>query len=79
MEQEFALFKQSYTDMSFVEVRPTIDANGEIQYPTKRDYINAWKVVVENSSHRRYFGVYYTGMSQVGTGNWVVLPDNPGA
>lgn len=77
MEQEFALFKQSYADMSFVEVRPKINENGEIEYPTKRDYIAAWRHVVENSKQRNYFGVYYSGMSQVGTGNWVVLPDNP--
>ena len=63
--------------MSFVEVRPTIQANGDMVFPKKRDYINAWKTVVENSIQKRYFGVYYSGMSQVGTGNWAVLPDNP--
>ena len=63
--------------MSFVEVRPRIGPNGEMIFPRKRDYINAWKMVVESSNQRRYFGVYYTGMAQVGTGNWVVLPDNP--
>ena len=63
--------------MSFVEVRPTISADGEMVFPRKRDYINAWKTVVEASTQRRYFGVYYTGMAQVGTGNWVVLPDSP--
>ena len=35
--------------------------------------------MVNNSNQRRYFGVYYTGMSQVGTGNWAVLPDDPDA
>ena len=24
---------------------------------------------------RRYFGCYYTGMTEIGTGNWVSLPD----
>ena len=32
MEQEFNLFKQSYGDMSFIEVRPTIGSNGEINF-----------------------------------------------
>ena len=77
MEQEFALFRQSYVDMQFVEVRPVIKENGDIHYPTKRDYIKAWEQVVNNSATRRYFGAYYSGMSQVGTGNWVVLPDSP--
>ena len=63
--------------MSFIEVRPTIGENGEMIFPRKRDYIKAWKATVEESKQRRYFGVYYTGMAQVGTGNWVVLPDSP--
>lgn len=71
------MFKAAYTDMSFVEVRPTIGENGELKFPRKKDYISAWKSVTEASIPRRYFGVYYTGMSEVGTGNWVVLPDNP--
>ena len=79
MEQEFNLFKQSYGDMSFIEVRPTIGSNGEINFPRKKDYMNAWKLTVEYSTARHYFGVYFTGMSQVGTGNWVVLPDNQNA
>ena len=62
--------------MIFVEVAPKIDpSTGEIIFPTKRDYLNAWKHVTKNSINKRYFGVYYTGMAQVGTGNWVVLPD----
>ena len=65
--------------MSFIEVRPTIGVNGEMHFPRKKDYISAWKTCVDNSKARRYFGVYYSGMSQVGTGNWVVLPDNPNA
>ena len=79
MEQEFALFKAAYTDMSFVEVRPIISEDGSMHFPRKKDYMNAWKLVTEHSIQRRYFGVYYTGMAQVGTGNWVVLPDNPAA
>ena len=62
--------------MSFVEVKPTISETGEITFPSKRDYINAWRSVTEASITKRYFGVYYSGMSQVGTGNWVVLPDS---
>ena len=62
--------------MSFVEVKPTISESGEITFPSKRDYINAWRSVTEASVTKRYFGVYYSGMSQVGTGNWVVLPDS---
>ena len=65
--------------MSFIEVRPTIGSNGEINFPRKKDYLTAWKLTVDNSTARRYFGVYFTGMSQVGTGNWVVLPDNQNA
>jgi len=71
------MFKAAYTDMSFVEVRPTVGENGELKFPRKKDYISAWKSVTEASIPKRYFGVYYTGMSEVGTGNWVVLPDNP--
>ena len=41
--------------------------------------MQAWKTVVQNSGQRRYFGVYFTGMAQVGTGNWAVLPDSPSA
>ena len=62
--------------MSFVEVRPSIGINGELIFPRKKDYIKAWRTVTEASIPRRYFGVYYTGMAEVGTGNWVVLPDN---
>ena len=46
MQAEFALFKQSYTDMQFVEVAPTLDeVTGAVKCPTRRDYLNAWKLV----------------------------------
>ena len=32
--------------------------------------------MVRLSIQKYYFGVYYTGMAQEGTGNWVVLPDD---
>ena len=25
---------------------------------------------------RRYFGCYYSGMTEIGTGNWVTIADN---
>ena len=75
MEQEFALFKKSYPDMHFTEVRPSIQSDGSIKFPTRREYVTAWRQVVRQSLSKYYFGVYYTGMAQEGTGNWVVMPD----
>ena len=47
MQQDFALFKQSYSDMQFVEVAPKLnEETGEIICPTQKDYLNAWKTVV---------------------------------
>ena len=49
--------------MSFVEVRPKINQDGSITFPTIKDYLTAWMNVTRGSGERRYFGVYYTGMS----------------
>ncbi len=78
MEKEFTLIREAYTVMHFLEVRPTIDADGNINYPRKSDYIQAWINIVEDAIAIGYlnFGVYYSGMSEVQTGNWVLLPDN---
>ena len=62
--------------MTFVECKPTINQQtGELHFPTHNDYIKTYTGVVQTSFQRRYFGCYYTGMTEIGTGNWVTLPD----
>ena len=57
-------------------MKPSIRADGTVSYPRKKDYLAAWQQVTQDSLYKRYFGVYYSGISEVGTGNWVVLPDD---
>ena len=63
MEQEFECFKKAYPDMSFTEVRPTLEPDGTIKFPTRKAYMQAWRDVVRLSIQKYYFGVYYTGMA----------------
>ena len=77
MEAEFSVFKKAYPTMTFVECKPEIDKEtGELKFPTHSDYMKTYSKVVETSFMRAYFGCYYSGMTEIGTGNWVVLPDS---
>lgn len=72
------VFKHSYPTMTFVECAPTLTSDGEgVKYPTKQDYINKIREVINISHGRQYFGLYYTGVTDVHSGNWVVLNDSP--
>ena len=77
MEKEFEFFKKAYPTMTFVECKPSIDKEtGKLNFPTHSDYIKTYTNVVQTSFMRRYFGCYYSGMTELGTGNWVTLPDS---
>ena len=63
--------------MTFVELRPRIcNETGKLFFPTRDEFIKTYKEVLQTSMMRRYFGVYYSGMTELGTGNWVVVADD---
>ena len=63
--------------MSFVELRPRIcEETSKLIFPTRDEYIKTYKEVLQTSMMRRYFGCYYSGMTELGTGNWAVVADD---
>lgn len=62
--------------MQYTEVRPSIDELGNVSYPRKRDFMVGLRTVIQKSLQHAYFAVYYTGMTKISTGNWVVLADD---
>ena len=62
--------------MTFVECAPTLTPDGNaVNYPTKQDYLDKINEVIGLSHSRSYIGLYYSGVTDVDTGNWVVLND----
>ena len=76
MQMEFAVFKHSYPNMTFIECAPRLTDDGKsVQYPTKEEYLKKIKEVISISHSRKYFGLYYSGVTDVETANWVVFKD----
>lgn len=62
--------------MTYTRVQPRIDESGNVVCPRKKDYMAGLFEVITRAIPGRYFAIYYTGMSQIETGNWAVASDD---
>ena len=77
MRNEFEIIKRAYVDEEITEVCPVLDQKtGHITYPKMNEYLEGISKLLKNS-HGQMVGIFYTGASQLGTGNWV-LPNEEG-
>lgn len=57
--------------MNFLEVTPSFNDDGVLVFPQLEDLSCALFEACSEAIHRKYLGVYYSGMSVDGTGDWV--------
>ena len=61
--------------MKYIQCKPTILPTGQVQHPTKQEYLEVIKQAA-SLTNQGYFGVYYSGSTNKYTGDWAVKNDS---